>query len=404
MSSKALIASAVFNSTTQGRKGIADKLFAHWFSRLVHAQVWEDPQADLHALQLRPGANIVTISSGGCNALAYLSAEPAAVHAVDLNAAHLAMLNIKQTAIKHLPDYDAVLAYLGDANHADNLKRYKRHIRQHLSEDASNFWESRTITGKPRYHYFTDQAYQYGLLGRFISVAHSFVRLMGGDMSKMLEARSVQEQRDIFDHDIAPVFDTGLFKLLAQQPLALYSLGVPLSQFAALKKDAGEGLHVLFKERMRHLSCDFPLDQNCFAQQAFGRCYDIRRQAALPMYLQQAHFFSLRRNIDRLHAHHLTLTDFLRTQPRASMDAYVFHDAQDWMDKQQLVSLWEEVNRTAAPGARVVFRTAGQSSPLEAALPTALLSTWHTDTEHNRALHATDRSAIYGGMHLYQKN
>ena len=51
MSSKALIASAVFNSTTQGRKGVADKLFAHWFSRLVHAQIWEDPQADLHALQ-----------------------------------------------------------------------------------------------------------------------------------------------------------------------------------------------------------------------------------------------------------------------------------------------------------------------------------------------------------------
>jgi hypothetical protein len=88
------------------------------------------------------------------------------------------------------------------------------------------------------------------------------------------------------------------------------------------------------------------------------------------MYLQQAHFFSLRRNIDRLHAHHLTLTDFLRTQPRASMDAYVFLDAQDWMDQSQLISLWEEVNRTAAPGARVVFRTAGQSSPLEAALPT----------------------------------
>jgi len=88
MSSKALIDSAVFNSTTSGRKGVADKLFAHWFSRLVYAQIWEDPKSDLDALQLKPGSNILTISSGGCNALAYLSAEPAAVHAVDLNAAH----------------------------------------------------------------------------------------------------------------------------------------------------------------------------------------------------------------------------------------------------------------------------------------------------------------------------
>lgn len=403
MSSKALIDSAVFNSTTSGRKGLADKLFAHWFSRLVYAQIWEDPQADLDALQLKPGANILTISSGGCNALAYLSAEPAAVHAVDLNAAHLAMLNIKQTAIRHLPDYDAVLAFLGNADKPDNLKRYKRHIRTQLSEDASNFWESRSLSGKPRYHYFTNQAYQHGLLGNFIGFAHFFVRLMGGDMSKLMQAKNLQEQAQLFDQYVAPVFETRLFRLIANQPLALYSLGIPPSQFAELKHDAKDGLHLLFKERMRHLACDFPLAENCFAQQAFGRRYDTKKQAALPMYLQQEHFHTLRHNIDRLHAHHQTLTDFLQGQPRASMDAYLFLDAQDWMDKQQLTGLWQEVSRTAAPGAKVVFRTGGSESPLEAKLPPEILAAWHTDVDHNRALYATDRSAIYGGMHLYTK-
>ncbi|MDE2427846.1 MAG: DUF3419 family protein [Burkholderiales bacterium] len=404
MSSKTLIDSAVFNSTTSGTKGLADRLFAHWFSRLVYAQIWEDPQSDLDALQLRPGANILTISSGGCNALAYLSANPAAVHAVDLNATHLAMLEMKQQAIRHLPDYASVLAFLGDASQPDNLKRYQRHIRQHLSEDASNFWESRTLSGKPRFHYFSKQAYQHGLLGRFIGFAHFFVRLMGGDMSKLMEARTMNEQTSLFEQYVAPVFDTALFRLIARQPLALYSLGIPPSQFQALQHDAKDGLHLLFKERMRHLACDFPLDQNCFAQQAFGRRYDVHKQAALPMYLQQQHFPTLRQNIDRLHAHHTTLTDFLRQQPRASMDAYLFLDAQDWMDQQQLSELWEEVTRTAAPGAKVVFRTGGSESMLERQLPASLLNHWHTDVERNRALYATDRSAIYGGMHLYQKN
>ena len=404
MSSKALIDSAVFNSTTSGRKAIADKLFAHWFSRLVYAQIWEDPQSDLDALELRPGANITTISSGGCNALAYLSANPAAVHAIDLNAAHLAMLNMKQKAIKHLPDYEAVLAYLGDANHSDNLKRYKRHIRQRLSDDAHNFWESRSISGKPRYHYFANQAYQHGLLGNFISIAHYFIRLMGGNLSKVLEAQNVTEQHQYIEQYVAPVFDTRLFKLIAQQPIALYSLGVPLSQFDTLKKDAQGGMHLLFKERMRHLCCDFPLAENCFAQQALGRRYDTRKQTALPLYLQQQHFDALRTNIDRLHPHHSTLTHFLRQQPRGSMDAYLMLDAQDWMDQQQLTELWEEVTRTAAPGAKVVFRTGGKTSPLAQQLPASILSTWHTDTEKNRTLHANDKSAIYGGMHLYIKN
>jgi S-adenosylmethionine:diacylglycerol 3-amino-3-carboxypropyl transferase len=35
--------------------------------------------------------------------------------------------------------------------------------------------------------------------------------------------------------------------------------------------------------------------------------------------------------------------------------------------------------------------------------PSGILQQWETDPEHNRRLYATDRSAIYGGMHLYRK-
>lgn len=403
MNTKTLIDAAVINSTSAGRKGFAERLFAHCFSRLVYAQIWEDPQADLAALQLKPGANILTISSGGCNALAYLSADPAAVHAVDVNGAHLAMLEIKKQAIKHLPDYDAVLHFLGNASQADNIKRYQRHIRRHLSEDASSFWEGRSLLGKPRFHYFSNNAYQHGLLGDFIGFAHWFVRMMGGNMQQLASARTMAEQTTLFEKYLAPVFDTRLFQFIAKQPIALYSLGIPPAQFAALKHEAKQGLHLLFKERLRHLACDFPLEQNCFAHQAFARRYDTSNQAALPMYLQKNHFPALRNNIDRIYPHHTSLTDFLRQQPRASMDAYLFLDAQDWMDQQQLTELWQQVSRTAAAGAKVVFRTGGSASPLEQMLPAHLLAAWHTDPEQNRRLYASDRSAIYGGMHLYQK-
>jgi S-adenosylmethionine-diacylglycerol 3-amino-3-carboxypropyl transferase len=51
----------------------------------------------------------------------------------------------------------------------------------------------------------------------------------------------------------------------------------------------------------------------------------------------------------------------------------------------------------------VVFRTGGATSPLERMLPADILAAWRTDPEHNRRLHASDRSAIYGGMHLYER-
>ena len=43
-------------------------------SRLVYPQIWEDPEVDLAALSLAPDDRVVTIASGGCNVLTYLTA------------------------------------------------------------------------------------------------------------------------------------------------------------------------------------------------------------------------------------------------------------------------------------------------------------------------------------------
>src|SRR5665647_687312 len=95
MNTQQLIADAVRNSRGRHEATIWDRLFALWFRRLVYTQIWEDPEADLAALQLPSGATIVTISSGGCNALSYLAAKPTQIYAIDLNEAHLSLLKLK---------------------------------------------------------------------------------------------------------------------------------------------------------------------------------------------------------------------------------------------------------------------------------------------------------------------
>lgn len=75
MNTQQLIADAVRNSKDRSESTLWDALFSIWFRRLVYTQIWEDPEADLAALQLPIGSTIVTISSGGCNALSYLTAD-----------------------------------------------------------------------------------------------------------------------------------------------------------------------------------------------------------------------------------------------------------------------------------------------------------------------------------------
>jgi S-adenosylmethionine-diacylglycerol 3-amino-3-carboxypropyl transferase len=403
MTARPLLDTALINAGSTGARAFSDRLFAWWFDRLVYAQIWEDPVADLDALAIQPGDRIVTIASGGCNALAYLSTRAAQVHAIDLNPAHLAMLELKRGAFAHFSSHAELVTYLGDADDAGNGARFDRHIAPHLEPAARRYWMARDAWGRRRHRIFERGAYRHGLLGRFIGCAHIVARLLGGNLKAMASATSPDEQRERFERCIAPVLDHAFIAFLLRRPSVLYSLGIPPAQYEAISRDAQRGIAADFRERVRRLACDWPIAENPFAQQAFARRYDTAQPQALPMYLQSRHWESIRSRLHALHTHHRSLTEFLRSRPSGSVDVFVLLDAQDWMDGTQLRGLWDEIGRTASAKARVLFRTGGSRSPLELQLPPSMLQTWETNAQRNRELHASDRSAIYGGMFLYRR-
>jgi S-adenosylmethionine-diacylglycerol 3-amino-3-carboxypropyl transferase len=405
--SKELISRAVHNSSILSRKGLLDRLFSAWFNRLVYPQIWEDPEVDIQALELDPQSRIFTISSGGCNVFNYLTESPTSITVVDLNEAHIALIKLKKIAIERL-DYEAFFDFFGRANLNKNLDVYRAYIRPHLDEATRNYWEKRSgLLRKPRYHYFAKGFYRHGLLGDFIGLIHWVGRRLGYDISQMMTARDINEQAKLFEQHVAPLFNTRLVRFLANRPVVLYSLGIPPAQFEEMKrhaKDEQQAMPDLLKERARKLACDFPLADNYFAWQAFGREYDTKWRQALPRYLKKWHFAAIKAQLSQVHVHHKSMTEQLKTMPANSLNAYVLLDAQDWMDESQLNELWTEINRTAMPNARVVFRTAGETSPLEQKLTAENLTPWHTNQQDNQAWTEQDRSAIYGRVHLYYKS
>ena len=107
------------------------------------------------------------------------------------------------------------------------------------------------------------------------------------------------------------------------------------------------------------------------------------------------------RGADRVEVLNRSFTEYLNSCADASLDRYVLLDAQDWMSDVQLNALWQEITRTARPGARVIFRTAAEPSLLPGRVHAAVLERWRYEAEQSRDLAARDRSAIYGGFHLY---
>jgi len=398
-----LLKSAVLQNRASSKKGLLERLFAVWFQRLVYNQIWEDPVVDLEALRIGKQSRLLAISSGGCNILNYLLADPAEIVAVDLNPAHIALTRLKLAAVRHLPDHATFYRLFGSGADPEAYRIYRDHLQPHLDDDTRAFWEGRTPLGKRRLSYFAEGLYRHGMMGRFIGFLHMLARMTGGDPKRMLEATSIEEQVRLFEEWIAPAFDSRAIRALCGLPAMLYSLGIPPAQFDALRHDAEGDLARLYLERLRRLACEFPLEENYFAWQAFGRRYGVSAQGPMPDYLRERSFATLAQRVGRVRTELASVTEFLGSEPPRSMDRYVLLDAQDWMSPDQLARLWHEIDRTARPDARVIFRTAGRASPLEQALPPTLLTHWRAELELAATLFRRDRSAIYGGFHVYSR-
>ncbi|WP_413992635.1 DUF3419 family protein [Labrys okinawensis] len=385
-------------------RGIQDRLFTLAFSGLVYAQIWEDPEIDMEALALKPDDRLVAIASGGCNVMSYLTANPAAITAVDLNRHHIALNKLKIAAAQHLPDHDAFFDFFARAGQHGNIAAYEGHLRAHLDEDTRAYWNGRDTLGRKRIGYFAKNLYRHGLLGRFIGLGHLLGKLHRINPGDLLAARDLAEQRQVFDERIAPLFDRPHIKWLTRRRASLYGLGIPPAQYDALAEAASDGGEIadVLRERLERLACDFDLKNNYFAWQAFGRGYKPEGDGPVPPYLESGAYEAVKSRAGRIDVRHVNLIDHLKAQPAASLDAYVLLDAQDWMTDPILTMLWSEITRTARPGARVIFRTAAEDSLLPGRIPSDLLARWSYDRERCRELTARDRSAIYGGFHLYE--
>jgi len=390
---------AVHQYKAASRAGFLERAFTAVFSGLVYPQIWEDPVVDLEALALTPTSRVVTIASGGCNALSYLAAGPAHVTAVDLNAAHVALGRLKKVGVATLPSYDHFFRFFGRADDRANLGAYRHYLRDRLDQTSRAYWEHRSLNLRPRITLFTRGFFRHGLLGYFIGWAHLAARFYGVDFKPLLAARSLAEQRNFFNARLAPLFDHKFVRWITDNKASLYGLGIPPAQYEKLS--GGRPMHEVLRERLERLVCDFDISNNYFAWQAFARAYAPDTAASLPPYLQRENFAALQANIDRLDVLHLGFTEYLQSQEPASCDRYVLLDAQDWMTDAQLNDLWHEISRTARPGARVIFRTAAEPSLLPGRVAPDVLARWDYKADESFRWTYRDRSSIYGGFHLY---
>jgi S-adenosylmethionine-diacylglycerol 3-amino-3-carboxypropyl transferase len=399
--SSRLLSAAVHKHHSLSASGLSERAFTLAFSGLVYPQIWEDPVVDIEALALEPGLDMVTIASGGCNWQSYLTVAPFNLTAVDLNMRHVVLNRLKLAALRHLDSYDDFYGLFGHGALARNVDVFDQQLAQHLDPETLQYWNGRDWRGKRRIELFARGLHRHSLLGRYIASSHLLARMLGGNPRALLKARSIAEQREIFDRELRPLLAKPIVRRLLSRRSALFGLGIPPAQYDALCE--GRPMHEVIEERLERLACGFDLKDNYFAWQAFNRAYSHRAQGPLPPYLQKDSHHLARVNAGNVSVLNVSMTDHIGGLARGSLDRYSLLDAPDWMSDGELNALWSEITRTARLGARVVFRTAGVANNLPGRVAGNILQQWRYEAEISAALTLRDRSAIYGGFHLYKR-
>jgi S-adenosylmethionine-diacylglycerol 3-amino-3-carboxypropyl transferase len=376
------------------RLGDAFFRFVHG-NRLVYNACWEDPRLDRKLLALGPDSRVVVITSAGDNALDYLLDDPASVACVDVNFRQNALLELKRALFLH-GTFKELFTFFGEGGGASCAGVYVR-LRRHLPAYAAAYWDKYIDYFKGGR--LSRSFYHHGASG---AAAFLFTRLLTllkpglrRELPRLLAACDTEEQRRVFSA-VEPVFWDRVSRWLVARPELMALLGVPRPQIALIRDSHPGGLEGFVREKVRRV-----FTETAMAENYFWRVYLTGRYTpqCCPEYLKEANFETIRQRLDRLTTHTVSLSGFLEEHP-GPYSHFILLDHQDWLaghDPAALAEEWERIFAAAAPGAKILMRTAGLDVSF---VPGAARGRLRFFPEITEPLHATDRVGTYGSQHL----
>ncbi|HZN36560.1 MAG TPA: BtaA family protein [Pirellulaceae bacterium] len=381
---------------------VRNRLFREFHRRtLIYTACCEDPAVDRRALRLSPADRVLVITSGGCNALDYLLAGAGEVNAVDLNPCQSALLEFKAAAIRTL-DYREFWELLGTGRSRQARAMYGDAIRWQLSSAARRFWDRRIswFGGRDRWSSFYFRG-GWGCVMRLIGGYWRTFRGLEQPLADLFEARSLDEQRQIYERHLRGRVWTPWFSWLLSRPVCHALLGIPARQRQFILNYPG-GLFRWGQALLDDLVANIPFATNYFMRANVLGAY---APDCCPEYLTPDGFSRLKSGLlERLTIDTASVTEYLR-QTRPGISKFALLDHLDWLEPQPLADEWEAIVAKANPGATVIFRSAlahvdyldglgVRIDGRQAALGSLLVY----DRQQAAALHASDRVHLYGSF------
>lgn len=126
---------------------------------IVYNALWEDPRIDRALLNIDKNANILTITSAGCNALNYLLDDPKHIDCIDLNPCQNMLFNLKKSSFEQLEFSDIKKLFFHGAHPEFEHILQELYATGKLPTQEYQFWlkHKKLLNGKglrPSFYYY----------------------------------------------------------------------------------------------------------------------------------------------------------------------------------------------------------------------------------------------------------
>lgn len=357
---------------------------------VVYSNVWEDPELNRLSLKVKPGQNVLSITSGGCNSLSLLLEDPGKLISIDLNPAQLAMLEFKRAAIMEL-EYDEFIDALGTpflfkpAKAPEyRIELYNR-IKKHMPAYATQFWDEHQ-------HQIRDGIMMCGKVEKFFKIYRTLLGFLYGkdELMSLFKADNLEKQREVYASFRKKRWNA-LHRLLLNR--GVLSLVKGAHSFAQVDFEDFAGN--LNQKRTLGMTRFFNPDNYFMCLLMLGGHY---HEKGMSPYLLRENFPKLKNNIGRLEIFMGTIGDVLKKDGPGSYDRFNLSNIFEWMTNEVFNGIMREVIDLARPGSRMAWRyTFARPRELDAQNLDRLVY----EPELSDELFKIDRAFIYESFHAY---
>jgi S-adenosylmethionine-diacylglycerol 3-amino-3-carboxypropyl transferase len=347
------------------------------FSIIRYAQVWEDADVLLDALDVRPGDVCLSIASAGDNALSMLSRGPKKVIALDLNPAQVACLELRVAAYRTLR-HGELLELMGSRHSTRRVELYRR-CRGELSDAARRFWD-----GRPR-----EVAGGIGSAGKFERYFALFRRRVlpwihsRRTVRQLLAGGELTRRRAFYRGRWETWRWRAMFKVFFSR-FVMGRFGRDPAFFKYVEGDVGARI----LERSRHALSELDPAENPYLQWILTGTHTT----ALPHALREENFEPIRANLGRLEWRLATIEEYLATAAEP-IDCYNLSDIFEYMSAENYHKLLERLVAAARPGARLVY----WNMLVPRTRPASMAGMLEPMDERARGLHLRDKAFFTRG-------